>query len=69
MSKKISLRKEQLKSGDYFEDSSGKLIRKKFDGKDHLLAQQKYRASVTVDKKKKAKKNACRTKTSSSNDW
>lgn len=67
--KKISLRKELLKSGDYIEANNGKLINIKFDGKDHLAGQMRYRASVTVDKKKKASKNACRSKASSKNDW
>ena len=66
--KKISLRKELLKSGDYIENDNGKLVNIKFDGKDHLAGQMRYRASITTDKKKKASKNACRSK-STKQDW
>lgn len=65
----MSLKKELLKSGDYYEKENGKLVNIRFDGKDHLEAQKRFRASVTQDKKKKANKNACRKKTSINGDW
>ena len=64
---KISLKKELLQSGDYIENTQGKLQRIKFDGKDHLAAQQRYRANVHINKKKKANRNACRS--SANRDW